>query len=246
MCDSNFVRGVGWKGWRELPPQSASISSSEWIDLSHPWNEHMPRQAFFPVPRFDRFLSIPEHQLNVTKMEMVVHTGTHVDSPRHFYEDGPAFEDIPMDRLSGPGLVWSVKYGIDKEIQPEHLEGARARLKPGDILILNTGSYHLAGTPAYDDHPALSLAAAQWVVDQNIKLLAMDTPTPDTALRYRTESFVFPVHRLLLGHGVLIAEHLTNLDALNGRRVEVVCNALNISGADGAPARILARPLDDG
>ncbi len=248
MCDCDHVRGAGWKGW---PAHAVAAvagkgagATGPWVDLSHPLDRAMPRVPFFPEPVFERFYSIPEHQLNVTRMNMVVHIGTHVDSPRHFFDDGPAFEDVPLERLSGPGLVWPVRVPAGQDIEPEHLQDAASRLDDDDILILDTGSYRHVGTPAYDDHPALSVRAAQWMVDHGVKLLAVDMPTPDAAVKRRKPDFNYPVHRLLLAHGVLIAEHLTNLEPLSGRRVEVVCSALKIAGSDGAPARIIARTLE--
>jgi kynurenine formamidase len=47
----------------------------------------------------------------------------------------------------------------------------------------------------------------------------------------------------LLGDGVLIAEQLANLDGLVGQRVEFFFGALPIVASDGAPARVLARPV---
>ena len=146
--------------------------------------------------------------------------------------------------LSGPGLVWPVRVAPGEDVSPEHLSGAESALRPGDILIIDTGSHRAVGTPAYEDHPALSVATARWIVDHDVKLVGVDTPTPDAPVKRRPADFDYPVHRLLLGHGVLIAEQLTNLGSLSGRRVEVVCNALNIAGSDGAPARILARTVD--
>jgi kynurenine formamidase len=43
---------------------------------------------------------------------MVVHVGTHVDSPRHFFNDGPAFREIPVTRLSGLGRVRGIRPGM--------------------------------------------------------------------------------------------------------------------------------------
>lgn len=247
MCDCPEFRGKGWKGWPRLQdaPRSGGVAvSGAWVDLSHPLNERMPRVPFFPEPKFERLYSFPAQQLNVTRMEMVVHAGTHVDSPRHFFEDGPAFEEIPIERLCGEGLVWPIRLAPGQDIDVEHLADAEPRLRPGDMLILDTGSHRAVGTAAYDDHPSLTLSAARWIVRREIKLLAVDTPTPDTAVKRRSEGFDYPIHRLLLSHGVLIAEHLTNLGSLSGRRVEVIFSALNITGSDGAPARVLARAID--
>lgn len=245
MCESGLTRSEGWRGWIELPPPRCLRASGPWTDLSHPLSAKMPHQAYFPTPSFKRHLSKPEFHLNITRIDMLAHTGTHVDSPRHCYEDAPAFEDVPLERLFGAGLVWPTPVVPGEDISAEHLEPALEQLQRGDMLLLNTGLHHIAGTPAYDDHPALTLAAAQWLIDHGVKLVGLDFPTPDLAHSRRPQGFDFPVHHLLLAHGVLIAEHLTNLDTLNGRRVEAMCNALNVAGGDGAPARILARPLDD-
>ena len=86
------------------------------------------------------------------------------------------------------------------------------------------------------------MAAAQWLVERGVKLVGVDFATPDLAVDRRAEGFDWPVHHILLSHGVLIAEHLTNLHALAGRRIEAMFLALNIEGADGAPARVVARP----
>jgi kynurenine formamidase len=52
------------------------------------------------------------------------------------------------------------------------------------------------------------------------------------------------VHNTLLSHGVLIAEHMTNMTALHGRRAEIMFLGINIVGCDGAPARPVARTVE--
>ena len=65
-------------------------------------------------------------------------------------------------------------------IEPADLEKCTPKLRPGDILALDTGWSEFVGTTKYDDeHPALSVAAAEWLVAQKIKLLAVDFTTPD-------------------------------------------------------------------
>lgn len=253
MCDCGHQRGYGWKGWPTLqsptPSPDKALKRTEnthpWIELSHRVSESMPRLKNFPKPRFDLIRSIPEHPLNVTEMSFVVHCGTHVDSPRHFYLDGPAFEDIPFEKLWGPGLIYPVNLGNEKSIEIKHLVDATALLQVGDILVINTGFHEKVGSEIYEeDHPYLSESATQWIVDQGVKFLAIDTPTPDLPVSKRPTEFDFPIHRILLSQGVLIAEHLTNLGSLSGQRVEIMFNALNIEGSDGAPARVLARKIN--
>jgi kynurenine formamidase len=245
MCDRDSECGRGWKGWRSIPPADEMRATGDWVDLSHSLTADTPRVPQFPAPVFERIVSQPERQLNVTRMEMVVHIGTHIDSPRHFFLDGPAFEEIPLARMSGRGVVWPVQIDDDELIEPSHLAGIEAVWRRGDILPLNTGWHAYVGSRKYDDdHPALSMAAAEWMVKRGVKLVGLDIPTPDIPVTKRPANFDYPIHRHLLSHGVLIAEHLIGLEPLNGRVVEVLCMGLKIVGGDGAPARIVARPIE--
>src|SRR6516165_5484643 len=99
-----------WQGWRELPPPSAAGGpdggqASGWLELSHPLRATLSRISFFPEARFTRIMSQPRDPLNLTEIQMVCHFGTHVDAPNHFISDGPSFDQIPLERLHGPGVV---------------------------------------------------------------------------------------------------------------------------------------------
>ncbi len=244
MCDCSVRRGTGWKGWPIYGPSLPAAATGPWYDLSHVLSPSTPKVHTFPKPSFDLIRSLPGDHLNITQMSMVAHIGTHVDSPRHFYLDAPALDDIPFERLSGRGLV----HFIDLDgplIELNHLTTLEGRVRPGDILILDTGYHLFVGTNKYDDdHPSLSMDAAEWCVKANIKMIGLDVPTPELPLAKRPPNFDFPIHRKLLAHGILIAEHLTNLTPLRGKEVEVVCGALSIAGGDGSPARIVARPIN--
>jgi kynurenine formamidase len=246
MCDSDQNKpGTGWRGWMDLPPPRPCVPAGDWIDLTWPLSPTVPRIASFPPPRIERIASIPERPLNITELQMIVHTGTHVDSPRHFYNDGPAFQDIPLERLMGQGVVWRMELPLYGLIEPADLERMQPALAPGDILALDTGAAERVGTPDYDRHASLSVAAAEWLVARKVKLVAVDMPTPDIAIDKRPEGFIWPVHRALLAYGALIAEQVTNLRTLAGKRAEFMFLPLNIADCDGAPARVLARAIAD-
>ena len=186
MCDSDQSKaGTGWRGWMPLPEARPCKPVGDWIDLTWPLSPTVPRIASFPPPRLERIASIPQRPLNITELQMVVHTGTHVDSPRHFYNDGPAFQDIPLARLMGQGVVWRIDVPLYGLIEPADLERMRPALEPGDILALDTGVAERVGTPDYDRHASLSVAAAEWLVQRRLKLLAVDMPTPDIAIDKR-------------------------------------------------------------
>jgi kynurenine formamidase len=111
------------------------------------------------------------------------------------------------------------------------------------MVLLDTGWAQYINTEKYEDHPFLTIDAADWLVSHQVKLLGVDFSTPDLTAHKRPAGFTWPVHQILLSQGVLVAEHLTNLRSLANQRVEAMFLALPIAGSDGAPARVLARPL---
>jgi kynurenine formamidase len=193
-----------------LPPLQLMVSPEPWLDLSHPLDEHMPNAAIFPKPRFQRLKSMPRDPMNVTEMQMVVHAGTHVDAPCHFFEDAPAFDAIPLERLMGPGVVLDIEGSPSLAITAEMLAAHGDLIEAGDIVALYTGWSRHVGTELYARHPYLTADAAEWLVQRRIKLLACDTPSADLPIPDRKPGFNWPAHHVLLSHGVLIAEHLTD------------------------------------
>ena len=137
------------------------------------------------------------------------------------------------DGIEPDGLI-----GVDQ------LVACTPALEPDDIVLIDTGWAAHFGTGLYDRHPSLSVDAAQWLVDQHVKLVGLDTPTPDLPVDRRPDGFDWPVHHVLLSHGVLIVEHLTGLTELAGQRIEAFVLPLRIQGSDGSPVRAVARRLD--
>jgi kynurenine formamidase len=220
-----------WTGWSR-----PAGGDTDWIDLTHAITASVPRLMKFAAPSIRKVASMPEDAYSVTALEMVCHTGTHLDAPCHFIPGAPAIDQIPLERLVGPGVVVRPELGSRQEVCVSDLESSDAR--GGDIAILDTGWWRGGGGDG--DHPRLAEEAAWWLVERGVKVLATDLPTPDRAGCRRGPDFDWPVHRVLLGHGVLIAENLTNLSLRQGR-VEAMLLPLPIAGSDGSPARVLAR-----
>jgi len=242
MCDGCERIAARWKGWLPIPPRRRCEPAGDWIDLSHQLREDLDRVSLVPPPTFRKLSTLPAHP-NVTDMHMVVHIGTHVDAPCHFVIDGPAAQDVPLDRLHGAGVVWRMDVEPLAEIDVSHLERATPKMQRGDIVLISTGWAKHINTPMYEDHPALTVAAAEWLVAKGAKMIGVDFSTPDLTVHRRPEGFTWPVHQVLLANGVLIAEHIANLDALENTAIEAMFLGLNIQDSDGMPARAIARRI---
>lgn len=213
------------------------------VDLSQPFAHGMFSQKLFPPVSLERCVRIEERGVNVTAVSAGAHAGTHVDAPRHFFEGARTIDQLDLDEVSGPAVCWEVAREGGEQITVADLEGQAPVLEAGDILFLRTGwDVHFHGDhQRYSVHPYLSLEAAAWLLEHRIKLLAMDVATPDMPEAIRPSgAFDWPVHHLLLGGGVLIAEHLAHLERVVGRRFRAFALPVPYVGSDGAPARIVA------
>jgi len=213
------------------------------VDLTQPYGSAMFLQHQFPEVRIDRCLRIEERGLNATCVTAVVHAGTHVDAPLHFFAAGQDMASIELDRMHGPAVCLEVDRQSLEQITAADLEAGGPPPQPGDLVFIRTGwdRFFQGDHDSYHAHPYLSLEAAGWLVERRVKLVALDVATPDLPEEGgRPPEFDWPVHHLLLGAGVLIAEHLAHLDRVAGRRFRAFALPIPIVGSDGAPARIVA------
>ncbi|HEY1921086.1 MAG TPA: cyclase family protein [Streptosporangiaceae bacterium] len=181
----------------------------------------------------------------VTEFELASHVGTHVDAPRHFDPAGPAIDELPLEAFCGPAVLSQVTNDPGEPITRADIEQGGPAPEPGDIVIVKTGwgrHYAAATEELYRDYPHLDEQAAHWLVSTGVKLLATDTMSPDLPACRRPAGYTLPVHHILLGAGVLIAENL-NLERAEPGRYEVFAFPLAIVSGDGAPARIVGRRL---
>lgn len=245
MCDvSAGEPRTGWAGWSDAPKRQVGEGLGAWRDLTHSFSANLPRSAMFPPPVLSKFASMPEKLLDISRLDTIVHVGTHVDAPNHFYANAPGTDTVPLDRLMGPGVVTAMQLPEFGEIGAADLKAVTPAIKEGDILAIHTGWEKRWGTESWNRHPYLAQDAADLLIAKKIRLLAVDTATPDMAFDRRGPDFDFPIHRTLLKYGVLIAEQVANLEGLAGTRVEFMFCPLPIIRCDGAPARVLARQVE--
>lgn len=186
------------------------------------------------------------HARSNTKLTMPTHIGTHVDAPYHFIESGTTLENVPLEKFIGPGLLLDLretsksKTAISLQDIDSALDGKI--INPEQILILFTGWTSLKSGAAeyYSDGPYLSNEAANYLVKQNIKSVAIDFPIDKHPSTPESTIDDFPVHRILLGAEIPIIENLINLHLLIGQEFTLSALPLNLKGGDGSATRAVA------
>ncbi len=217
----------------------------EMVDLSRVIYDGMPKIPVLPDVHVHQCFSLEKgHALNVTEMSLPCHAGTHVDAPVHIVAKGKSIEEIPLESFVGPGAVIPVQKKGGEEVTAKDLEGSGVAVNRGDILMLFTGWDAKFESPDYNLHPYLSVDAAEWIVNKGVKLFGIDCITVDLPTPLRPKDFKFPVHKTLLGNEVLIAENVTNLGRIVGKRSRILAFPLMVKGSDAAHARIVAEILN--
>ena len=175
------------------------------------------------------------------KITMGTHTGTHVDAPRHFIPGGATIDQLPVDVFVGPATIVDFTFAQPlQELQVADFEKALGGRKVDRLIMRFDWSDHWGTLKYYTQQPYLSDAAAEWVVARGVRLLGMDTPQADSPKNGRGAERDSPVHKILLGAGIIKLEYLTNLRQLKSKEIELIALPLLIRDADGAPVRCVA------
>ena len=211
------------------------------VDLSHPLRDDTPVYPGDPVARFEPATTIEEHGYNVLHVRMGSQTGTHVDAPFHFLEDGARIDELPLDLFLSPAVVADVRGKAPHEaITWSDLAPVADRLASGRMLLLHTGWDAHWGTDAYFDHPFLDGDAAERVVAAGVRTIGLDALSLDETVLGGEPEGGFAAHFAVLGAGGVIIENLRNLSAIGSAEPIVSVLPLKLAGADGAPVRAVA------
>jgi arylformamidase len=188
------------------------------IDLSHRIVEGMVTYPGLPGPELSDHLTReaaeeqygPGVTFHIGRISMVANTGTYVDSPWHRYPDGTDLAGLPLDKVADlDGVVVRVTGPGRRAIDIDDLTDV---VVIGRALLIHTGWARHWGTPAYGiDAPFVTRRAVEWLVDQQVALVGIDSLNIDDAAdRSR------PAHSLLLAADIPVVEHLQGLDQLPG------------------------------
>jgi arylformamidase len=199
----------------------------ELIDISVPIRAGMPIYANNPDVELSRHSSIARGDpANVSRLDFGVHTGTHLDAPLHFYDDGSDAAAIPLAPLIGPALVIDATWAsgvLD--------EGAVARMAipPGTerLLLKTTNSWLWERSNFTRDFLRFDAGGARALVAAGVRLIGIDY------LSIADQDG----HRVLLGEAGVIPLEGLDLRHVEPGPYELVCLPLRLEHSDGGPAR---------
>jgi arylformamidase len=168
-----------------------------------------------------------------------VHTGTHMDAPRHFIAKGKSIDQLPFDTSIGPARVIEIKDQVS--IKPEELK--QYNIKRGERILFKTvNSPRCWQTDNFvNDFVYITRDAAQFLVDAGVILIGVDylsvgSPLdPERKLRPDT-------HQILLGAGLWLIEGL-NLSAISAGNYNLICLPLKLMDTEGSPVRAILQPI---
>lgn len=208
------------------------------IDLSHRISEKMEVYPGDEPPRVELIRQHSSDGYQVTRITMNSHTGTHVDTPAHFFENQADVVTTPVNHFVGKGHVINLRgKNFSKKSLSDFFDGffhtKSNVLYTTDFLLIYTGWDQYWNEPAYYlNFPVIPTSVIKYLTSFSIKGIGLDTPSLDSA-----DSKEFENHRLWLGSGKVIIENLTNLDQLIDKQFIFVALPLKISHGDGSPVR---------
>jgi kynurenine formamidase len=190
-----------------------------------------PQPEFVPLQTFER------DGIRNTVMRMSIHTGTHIDAPSHFIEDGRAIDQLPIERFRRSGVsldLTAASPGQPISLGDLEAAGFDPKAASDSILLLATGwtDRSWQNDRLYRDNPFLARDAAEALAEAQPSALGLDFAVD--------EQKPWPNHTILLGAEVLLIENLMRLTELPGKGFEVSAFPLRLTGENGGPARVVA------
>lgn len=175
------------------------------VDISHALNSNV-----FPFPDDPKFTisqlaSIETDGFSNYLISTGMHIGTHVDGAAHMVDNCPNISELSLAQFYGEAVLldYSNKDGFSKERWMESID-----LKDKIVLLSSGHDCNWGKSTYFETFPKITMELAQWFVNKGVKMVGMDTPSPDEA--------PYEVHKLLLSNGVLLLENITNLQILSG------------------------------
>jgi kynurenine formamidase len=157
------------------------------VDLTHPWSIHTPGWVGYPGGKLYYTQNLQTDQIVSQRLEVSLHSGTHLDGPMHGTDTMEGMADLPLTKLVHEGVIVDVSdvCGDWDLITPEHIT-SKVDVKPGDIIIIHTGWHrYYQGQPEQDlvryfcMHPGGGIELARWMGELGVRWWGIDAGSGD-------------------------------------------------------------------
>jgi len=210
-----------------------------WYDITVPLKQGMVYNPVDPMPpKIYRFSDVElGAKVTMSMLEIISHTGTHIDAPLHFIPGGSTISDMPLDATVGPARVIEIK--DPEKIKVSELE--KHTIRKGERLLCKTRNSPAAyESPTFvPDYVYLDGAAADYLVEKGILLFGLDCITIGNI---KEEQNLVKTHQALLGAGIYILEGCALAHVPPGE-YELLCLPLLMYRGDAGPCRAILRPM---
>ncbi|MGL4850214.1 MAG: cyclase family protein [Clostridium sp.] len=204
-------------------------------DITHTIENNMTAYCKEEKVQIKSLWSVENEGYNVTELMINTHSGTHIDMPKHLFQNGEDLEWFTEDKFIGKAFVLDCRK--QKEISKSFIEKNIKDIKTYRYLLFKTGTEGLWGNEAYlKEYITFTKDAVDFLGNlDNLYGIGIDAISIDGVDCEELEN-----HKGILGSGKIILENLCNLKDLEGE-FEIIIAPLKIKAGDGAPARILLR-----
>jgi arylformamidase len=199
------------------------------IDISVSLSEKIPTWPGSIGYKSEKLMSFSKNdKVTVSSICLDVHTGTHIDAPLHFIENGETTDSIALDRFIGKCFVAEIKDEV--VIKPKILETIPLPEGISRLLLKTSNSGLWKKNKFSEDFVALHPEASQWIVEKGIELIGIDY------LSIQKFKGSDETHKILLRNQVIILEGI-NLSGVNEGIYNLICLPLKTLELEGSPCR---------
>jgi len=204
------------------------------IDISRPIHTGMPRWPGDTPAEFKLVATIPQGgAVNVGRLTMSIHTGTHADAPFHYNDHGAKIDAVPVETFVGPARVVDIRG--QATITTTRLATENFLATPRVLFKSDSWPDPAVFPP---DWPLLAPDVPAWLAARGVRLIGLDVPSVD-----QLGSKDLPIHHACDAAGLIILENL-DLRAVAPGTYELIALPLKIKDGDGSPLRAVLRTLD--
>lgn len=216
--------------------------------LSYPISRNQPTWPGNPTFSLEPHTSISQGSVaNTCTIHLFNHYGTHLDGPRHFYDQGISLDQVPFEHFffHKPLLVDIPKEPGEK-ISSQDIIPFRNEIEAADLLLIRTGfgTYRAEQPQVYEHNgPAVSSNAARYLQDHlsHLKAIALDFVSL-ASYSDRTDGDL--AHQIMLGmydsHYICIIEDVNMKGLPAGFLNKAAAIPLVIEGIDSSPVTMWA------